>query len=125
MNRLVITTALGVVAGVVCVLGGISLGIALTPATVGWILLNRTVLGFVIGASGLRMHWAWHGLLMGLVIGSLFSYAGFLLGRGPLIVSGTLSASLIFGVVIEALTSVVFKQPRPLVTEVRAKAAAI
>ncbi len=125
MKRILITTALGLVAGVICMLGGMSIGIAMTPVTVGWILLNRMVLGFLIGISGLRMHWAWHGLLIGLVVGSLFSYSAFRAGGTAVLVSGTLFAGAVFGVAIEFLTTVVFKQPRLIAGEAaRSKAAA-
>lgn len=50
MNRIVIATILRVIAGAICMVGSVSLSIMLTPALAPWILLNRTVLGFVIGA---------------------------------------------------------------------------
>jgi hypothetical protein len=40
----------------------------------GWQLLNRTLLGFVIGVSALRLHWAWHAAIMGCLVGPLLSY---------------------------------------------------
>lgn len=112
MNRIVITTLLGVVAGVVCALGGMSLGVKMTPIFFAWALLNRTVLEFVIGISGLRLHWAWHGIVIGLIVGSLFSFAGYLMGSKPLLVVATIVASAIFGFAIDGLTTVVFKRPR-------------
>ena len=112
MNRIVIATILGVIAGAICMLGGMSIGLTMTPVLGIWIFLNRTVLGFVIGSSGLRLHWALHGPLMGFIVGSIFSYGAFLLGQGALLVAGTLVASLIFGFLIELLTTVVFHRPR-------------
>jgi hypothetical protein len=116
MNRIVITTVLGVVAGLICALGGMSLGVTMTPISFAWVLLNRTVLGFVIGISGLRLHWAWHGIILGLIVGSLFSFGGYLMGSKPLVVVATIVASVIFGFAIDGLTTVVFKRPQPLVT---------
>lgn len=63
MKRIVIATACGVVAGLLCVSIGAALGLNLTLQSLGWALLNRTLLGFVIGISALQLHWVWHGCL--------------------------------------------------------------
>lgn len=112
MKRIVITTALGVVAGIICALGGAWVGIEMTPATVGWVLLNRILLGFVIGISALRVHWALHGGLMGALVGSVFSYNAFLVGRGAAMTIVTLVMSVLFGFLIELFATVVFRQPQ-------------
>ncbi len=112
MKRMVIATACGLVAGILCVSAGSALGLNLTPRSVGWALLNRTLLGFVIGISALRLHWAWHGCLMGLLVGSLFSYSAWMF-EGPVwLVAGLLAGSIVFGLLIELFTTVVFKQPQ-------------
>ncbi len=112
MKRIVIATACGVVAGLVCVSLGAALGLKLTPQSMGWALLNRALLGFVIGISVLRLHWAWHGCLMGLVVGTLFSYSAWMF-EGPVwLVAGLLAGSIIFGLLIELFTTVVFKEPQ-------------
>jgi hypothetical protein len=74
-----------------------------------WVLLNRTVMGFAIGVSGLKMHWAWHGVLMGMVVGSIFSY--FLYMHGITMAPYTMIGNAIFGLMIEFFTTVVFKAP--------------
>jgi hypothetical protein len=112
MNRIAIATILGVIAGAACMLGLMSMGVRMTAILAIWILLNRTVMGFVIGISGLRLHWAFHGPLMGLIVGSIFSYAAFLMHQPTLVVAGTLVGSLIFGFLIELFTTVVFKRPQ-------------
>ncbi len=111
MKRILIATALGVCAGIVCALLGRSLGVKLTAGSFGWIMLNRTLLGFVIGISSLRMHWALHGGLIAVLVGSLFSYSAFMSGTPPLFAGGVLLGSIVFGVLIEFLTTVVFKLP--------------
>ncbi len=114
MKRVWIATACGVAAGLVCVSIGAALGLNLTLRSSGWAVLNRTLLGFVIGISALRLHWAWHGCLMGLLVGSLFSYSAWMF-EGPVwLVAGLLAGSIIFGLLIELFTTVVFKQPQPL-----------
>ncbi len=111
MKRILIATVLGVCAGIVCALLGRSVGVKITAVSLGWIMLNRTLLGFVIGISSLRMHWALHGGLMAILVGSLFSYSAFMSGALPLLAWGTLLGSIVFGTLIEFLTTVVFKQP--------------
>lgn len=116
MNRITMATVLGLIAGMICMLGGWSLGVKMTLASVLFVLLNRTVLGFVIGVSSLRMHWAWHGALMGIVVGSIFSYSIFLMGEARIFVVGTIVGSIVFGLLIEFITTVVFNHPQVLVT---------
>lgn len=128
MKRIVIATALGAVAGLLCVAGGATLGVSITPARFFWVELNRTLLGFVIGISALRLAWPWHGALLGGLVGSLFSYTAFMLDSPGLVIAATLAASVIFGLGIEFFTTVVFKQPQVSAaaaeTEVRRRAAA-
>ena len=114
MKRIAIATICGVVAGLVCVSVGAISGVKITFAGFGWALLNRTLLGFVIGISALRLHWAWQGVLMGAVVGSLFSYSLWLLGDPAWLVPAVLAGSMIFGLGIEFFTTVVFKQPQEL-----------
>ncbi len=112
MNRIAIATLGGLVAGIFCIAATISLGTHMTTALAGWILLNRTIMGFVIGISSLRLRWALHGLLMGLIIGSIFSYAAFVMERPSPIIAGALIGSVVFGFLIELFTTVVFKRPQ-------------
>jgi len=76
-----------------------------------WVLLNRAVMGFAIGVSRLKLHWAWNGIFMGLAVGSIFSYSLFMnggLGILPLI---NFFVNGLFGLMIEFFTTKVFKQP--------------
>ncbi|MGD0013807.1 MAG: hypothetical protein ABSD56_05215 [Bryobacteraceae bacterium] len=111
MKRIAIATLFGLVAGVICATLMFSSGmLKLTAVSLVWILLNRAVMGFAIGASGLKLRWAWNGIVMGLVVGSIFSYFLFMnVGVGMLLVSPIGNA--IFGLMIEFFTTVVFKQP--------------
>jgi hypothetical protein len=114
MKRMAIATAMGVVAGLLCVAAGATFGLNITLQSFGWAVLNRTLLGFVIGISALRLHWAWHGCLMGAVVGSLFSYSAWMF-EGPVwLVAGLLAGSIIFGLLIEFFTTVVFKEPQQM-----------
>ena len=112
MKRIVIATLFGVVAGAICAtLTAAGHLLTLTPVLTVWILLNRAVMGFAIGTSALKLHWAWNGIVMGLVVGSIFSYFLFMTpGTGMLPVVTPIGNAL-FGLMIEFFTTVVFKQP--------------
>lgn len=114
MRRMGIATACGVVAGLVCVSLAALQGMRITPAFFGWALLNRTLLGFVIGISTLRLHWGAHGALLGALVGSIFAYSLWLLGDPGWVVPAVMGGSMVFGLGIEFFTTVVFKQPRAL-----------
>src|SRR5271157_156760 len=113
MKRIIIAVFFGVVAGVLCAAAGIHGGfLKFTAINVVWVLLNRAVMGFAIGTSGLKLHWAWNGIVMGLVVGSIFSYFLFMnMGLGTLPLGNLLIGNPIFGLMIEFFTTVVFKQP--------------
>jgi len=112
MKRIIIATLFGLLAGVLCATAGIHGGfLKFTAVNVVWVLLNRAVMGFAIGTSGLKLHWAWNGIVMGLVVGSIFSYFLFMnMGLGTLPVVNLLIGNPIFGLLIEFFTTVVFKQ---------------
>jgi len=113
MKRITVATFFGLVAGVICATAVFHTGMMkCTAVTLVWVLLNRAVMGFAIGASGLKLHWAWNGVVMGLVVGSIFSYFLFMnRGLGPMPLGNLLIGNPIFGLMIEFFTTVVFKQP--------------
>ncbi len=113
MKRIMIATFFGLVAGVICAAAGIHIGfLKFTAVNVVWVLLNRAVMGFAIGTSGLKLHWVWNGIVMGLVVGAIFSYSLFMnMGPGTLPVVNLLIGNPIFGLMIEFFTTFVFKQP--------------
>jgi hypothetical protein len=112
MKRVTIATLFGLVAGGLCATAAFTGGfLKFTAVNLVWILLNRAVMGFAIGTSGLKLRWAWNGIIMGLVVGSAFSYFLFMsLGLGMLPPVNAL-VNGVFGLMIEFFTTVVFKQP--------------
>jgi len=110
-KRILIATLCGFIFGIFCYVSGVIL-IPIEPNLILfiWVIVNRTLLGFVIGISALRVHWALNGLIVGLTVGSVFPLNAILLGKGlPLIISVYIMG-IIYGVLIEFFTSVVFKQ---------------
>lgn len=63
----------------------------------------------VIGASGLKLHWAWNGIAMGLAVGSEFSYFLFMTLGASMFPVGNFLMNGVFGLGIEFFTTVVFK----------------
>ncbi len=106
-KRIVIATLLGVMAGIICWLGGeYGAGITFTGVMIAGTILNRTLIGFVIGISGLRMNYLLHGILIGAVVTLTMAVFGDLSGAIALMLFG-----MGYGFLIELLTTKVFKAP--------------
>jgi len=125
MKRIMIATLFGLLAGGLCAMAAFGGGfLKFTDVNLVWILLNRAVMGFAIGTSGLKLRWAWNGIVMGLVVGSIFSYFLFMnLGLGMLPPVNAVANGL-FGLMIEFFTTVVFKQPALAASRTLVRAAA-
>jgi hypothetical protein len=110
-KRVIIATIFGIIAGAIClVLGMLKYPEAEFGAVqIVWVFINRTLIGFVIGISAWRIHWAWHGIILGGIVGLPFSYS--MLFQGPKIIDFlvVLGISCVFGFFIELFTSAVFK----------------
>jgi hypothetical protein len=115
-KRLIIAIILGILAGLACAYLSkpslmATMPAAMVPATMCHIAMNRTLIGFIIGVSAWRMHWAIHGIVIGF-IGSL-AIAAPLVGE-PGGVRGfvmLMVAGIVWGFLIELITAVVFKAP--------------
>lgn len=114
MKRILFATFLGLCMGVLCSRMLFSAGILkFTLAILIFVLLNRAVMGFAIGASGLRLHWAWNGIVMGLAVGSVFSYFLFLSTGTWMLPVINFFVNGLFGLLIEFLTTKPFRLPVP------------
>lgn len=109
-KRVFWTTILGLIAGVLCYLMGRG-SVDPYPTWMAIVtVLNRTLIGFVIGTSGLRGHWAAHGIFWGLLISLLMAIP--VLGEGS--TAGfflIMIAGAVWGFLIELFTSKIFKTP--------------
>lgn len=114
-KRLIIATVLGVVFGFVC-FGFASSGGNEVPILLAInIILSRTLIGFGIGISRFSFgHWALHGILMGLIFSLPVSFGAMLGPENPefsqnMMFISTLVMGVIYGFLIEFITSVLFK----------------
>ncbi len=111
MKRILVALIFGLLAGAICATGAFYAGlIKFTAINLTWILLNRAVMGFAVGASGLRLHWVWNGIIIGIAVGSIFSFFMFMTLGGFVPVANFFVNGL-FGLMIEFFTTVVCKAP--------------
>jgi hypothetical protein len=106
-KRLGISTLLGIVMGLLCWMGGAKAGVVFTGGMVAGTILNRAFIGFVIGISALAWQYLAHGAVIG-VIGSLPMAAFSPNTKGFVMI---LVFGAIWGLLIELITTKVFKAP--------------
>jgi len=110
ISRLVTTTILGAVFGIICMLlSRYVSGVAFWPIGVSF-LLNHTVMGLVIGVSSIKMHWAAHGVLWGALFGLFTAISQIGTALNPWVV---FIIVVIWGFLIETIATKAFKQPQP------------
>jgi len=113
MNRIIIATLLGLVFGFVC-FGFACSGGELPLAVTLQIIASRTLIGFAIGISSLKIHWSLHGILMGFLFSLPLAFSGLMAPEDPefsksMMLISTIIMGVIYGFLIELFTSVVFK----------------
>ena len=114
-KRVTVATLSGVLFGFVCY-GITSLG----DGGLGWpvvvqLIASRTLIGFAIGISCLTIvHWSVHGLLMGLIFSIPLAFSGLMAPEHPdysatELFVWTIVLGMVYGLLIEVITSAVFK----------------
>ena len=109
LKRVLIATLCGFIFGIICMLLASSNPGATAPITLTtrWmIIVGRTMLGFTIGISALRLVWWQHGLVLGFIT-SIPMALPMLDNIGIMV--GTLVMGLVYGFLTELITSIVFK----------------
>ncbi|MBL7113503.1 MAG: hypothetical protein ISS19_16315 [Bacteroidales bacterium] len=101
----------GVLAAVICVIGGqIIFGFAgVDAAILASSIANRILIGFVIGISGWKIQYLLHGAMLGFII-SITVSIGFIGSNNLGFVLYT-TAGILYGVMIELLSTKIFKAP--------------
>lgn len=113
-KRLIIATLMGAVSGIICFLLASSGHNALSEEFIFNIILSRTLIGFVIGISGIKLGWFLHGLLLGFIVGlpmavtSTFSNLETSFTPQMMFFTNLLIGGF-YGILIEFVTSVIFK----------------
>lgn len=116
-KRLTVATLLGLLFGFVC-FGLASSGGGLPRPVAFQIIAERTLIGFAIGISVLKLrHWAIHGLVMGFVVSIPLAFSGLMAPDNPEFSKSsmfitTIILGMIYGVLIELMTTKVFKAGR-------------
>jgi len=108
-KRIIITTVLGLISGAIAV-GLVSLSSGgLPPEITLRMLVSFGFMGFVIGISSLRWHWALNGLVIGGMVGLIEGLAGFaIIGLLEMLLI-PLIFCMISGFLIEWITTAGFK----------------
>jgi len=124
MKRLTVATLSGVLFGFVC------LGFAMSGKEDfnSWlaitIVLSRTLIGFAIGISRFPMkHWSFHGIVMGFIFSLPFAFSAGMAPEsetgmsGQMLFLSSLVMGIIYGFLIELITTVLFRAKMPVANE--------
>lgn len=107
-KRVLIATVCGFVFGLVCMfLASSNPDEPITTPTKWTIIFSRTLMGFTIGVSAIRLKWWLHGIVIGF-IGSI--PMAFPVMDRPAIMVGTLALGIVYGFFTELITSILFKE---------------
>ena len=74
------------------------------------IVLSRTLMGFMIGISALKLNWWLHGIVLGFIASIPMAVAVW--GRFDIMI-GTVVMGMIYGLLTELITSILFKAKSP------------
>ncbi len=114
-KRLTVATISGLFCGLICYsLASSGPGLLPTPAALQ-IIAERTLIGFAIGISVLRLkHWTIHGLVMGLLLSVPLALSGLMAPEIPgfsktNMFVWTIVLGMIYGLLIEVITTKLFK----------------
>lgn len=115
IKRLIIATLFGFFFGFVCWAFAFSNSGELPWIISLQIITGRALIGVAIGISSLeKIHWSLHGIIIGLIFSLPLAISGFMAPENPdfsheKMFAGTLVMGIIYGFLIELITSVLFK----------------
>lgn len=115
VTRLIVATLSGLLFGLVC-FSLASMGEGDLPYPVAaQIISSRLLMGFAIGISRFNFgHWAVHGIVMGVLFSSPLAFSGLMMPEDPgftpqMILISTFVMGAVYGLLIEVITSAIFK----------------
>lgn len=113
LKRVTVTTLLGLAFGVISWEWAMLGGHIFPWSGVVAIILTRTLMGFVIGISAWEIGWWLHGLLIGLLFGVPSGFTAIWTGYGWTAFAYTIGSGILFGFLIELITSLGFRAKMP------------
>ena len=106
-KRVVIATICGFIFGFVCLFLASFNPEEPLPNMVKWsIVVGRTLLGFTIGISAIRLNWWLHGIVLGIIVSIPMAIP--VLDRMEIAI-GTVVMGIIYGFLTELITTILFK----------------
>jgi len=110
-KRVIATTTVGCLCGLICMAMACSNPDTEEPVStmLKWsIVIGRTMMGFTIGISALRLKWWLHGIVLGIVCSIPMAIP---VAEDLAIAVGTIVMGIIYGFLIELITSKFLKSP--------------
>jgi hypothetical protein len=113
MKRLIIATISGLLFGFVCYTLASSSGSLPLPVALQ-IIISRTLMGFAIGISSLKLgHWSIHGIILGLLFSLPMAFSGMMAAENPaftkeMMFASTILMGVIYGFLVELITTAIF-----------------
>ena len=113
-KRIIVATIAGLIFGFVCLALASSGGSEIPCPAKLQILFSRGLIGFAIGISSLKIHWTLHGLILGIIFSLPLAFSGLMAPESPefsaaMMFVSTVIMGMIYGFLIELITSVLFK----------------
>ncbi len=114
LKRVLIATLSGILFGIVaCLIASNSYTDPMAKKLLANIFASRVLIGFVIGISACKIIWPLHGILMGIIVSLPYSFGAMayqtpVLGKWHIFFL-TLVLGAVYGLLIELITSVIFK----------------
>jgi hypothetical protein len=113
-KRLAITTVLGFIAGFLS-LWWMRVAYGVLPMSQeAMLVLSCAVLGFAIGLSAWKIHWVWHGIVMGIIFSLPSDFANAWSGSGARGFWAWLVGGLVIGFLIELITTPILHERREM-----------
>ena len=115
IKRLIIATLSGILFGLVCCGLASSGPELLTLPIFLQIIFSRTLIGFAIGICIFKMgHWTLRGLVLGFIFSLPMAFSGLMAPESPDFTTAgmfiaTVAIGAIYGLLIEVITTVIFK----------------
>lgn len=113
-KRIIVATITGLITGIICWQFAASGGKELPTVLTISIILSRTLAGFIIGISVLKLIWLLHGAILGGIFSVPMALGVLMSPPFPqqiMIFWSTIIMGIIYGILIDLTATVIFKAP--------------